>query len=344
MPLRALPTPLEKPNMTQFSLRTAATALALLSSVALAATAAHAQIAYAIASGGTTLISFNVATPGTILSSATINGNAALFPGGVPALDALAFRPSNGVLYGYDYNARSLFTVNTATGSLTSVGNAASASPNTNIVGMSFNPLIDRVRVVSDATDNIVYDPSGGAAPNVATNLAYPSGNPAVDGPALVNANAYSNNVAGGFNSTTQYGIDYQAGTLVTIANNLGTLATVGSLGLGNAPSATTPALSAYTGLSIFTSLTGVNTAYALADTNVGGATPTFYNVNLATGAATNGQVIGGGFTQVYGLAVTPLAAVVPEAGTLPLALAALAVVVGAFGIARARTATRHAA
>jgi hypothetical protein len=291
------------------TLRSLAAVTGATLSIALASSAHAQQSAYAIANGGTTLISFSTDNPG----AAVAVGDFTL--GGVPTfLDAIDFRPLTGQLYGYLDATNTLYQVNKSTGALTAVttGSGPTAT-NTNLLGIDFNPTIDRVRVVTEAGDNIVHNPNGGA-PTAATGLFYPAGDPnenAPLGPRIVE-NAYTNNVALRFTSTTQYGIDYGTDSLVTIANNAGTLNTVGSLGITIDKSAP------YVGFDIFTTYTGINSAYAIFDTTAGTA-PAFYSVDLSSGAAT---LLGnfGSFQQVYSLAITPTAAA-PEPGTLALAV-----------------------
>jgi hypothetical protein len=312
------------------SLLTASAALAL--TLAALAPAALAQLqagrsAFAIGNGGTTLITFDVANPlgATAIGNFNVNGSAAF-------LDAIDFRPVNSLLYGYSDLTDTLYTVDLATAALTPVASGLGASAtNTFFLGMDFNPTIDRVRVVTDSTQNLVYNPNSAAPPAVTTPLFYPAGDPGANsalGPRVIE-NAYSNNIAsqfGGLGTTTQYGIDYGTDTLVIIANNTGAVTTVGGLGLD--VNDTQP----FVGLDIFTSADGTNTTYAIFDTTAGGTAPGLYTINLGTGAATRVGGIGGGFNQVYSLAVAP---VVPEPG----AVAALGIfAAGTLGLmARAR-------
>jgi hypothetical protein len=288
------------------------------------APAAHAQIAYAIGNGGSSLIRFDVDSP----TNASLVAN---FSGATSFLDAIDFRPLNGQLYGFQYqNAlgtpiSTLYTVDLNTAVITAVasgGNAASSFR----LGMDFNPTIDRVRVVTEDGDNLVYNPNSSAAPFVADPLEYAVGDRNFGQQALVIENAYSNNLAGS-TSTTQYVIDYGNGNLSTLNNNAGQLSTIGSLGVAINQSA--PAV----GFDIFTSLTGTNTAYAILDTTATGADARLYTVNLTTGAATSiGAVTnsaGGRFGQVYSLAVTPTvtAAAAPEPGSLALLTGVMATI-----------------
>jgi hypothetical protein len=265
------------------------------------------QTAFAIANGGTTLIRFQTDTPG----SATAVGNFNI-AGSATFLDAIDFRPLNGQLYGYLDATDTLYRVDTTTATLTPVGSGAGATAtNTFQLGMDFNPTIDRVRIVTDSTQNLVYNPNGGAV-TAATSLFYGAGDVNEFSSALVIDNAYSNNISGLFPTTTQYVIDYGLDTLATLNNNAGMLTTIGQLGVNT---------DVFTGFDIFTSLTGVNSAYALLD-STGGNSPTLHTINLATGAATSVGSIGGGFKQVYSLAIVPVSA--PEPTPLALLLAGL--------------------
>lgn len=304
-----------------------------LAALVLAAPVRAQQSAFAIANGGSTLITFNTNNP----TGATQVGNFTL--GGVATfLDAIDFRPLNGQLYGYLDSTDTLYTVNLADASLTAVASGMGASATTtSLLGMDFNPTIDRVRVVTEAGENLVYNPNPPGSVTAATALMYAPGDPGPN-PALgarVIENAYSNNIALSGLSTIQYGIDYGTDSLVTIANNAGTLNTIGALGVNINDSLP------FVGFDIFTSVFGVNTAYAVFDTTTG-LSPSFYTVNLTgpnAGKATQVGAIGGGFTQVYSLAVRPSAAgsFIPEPGTIGLLLGAAAPAGGAFLLRRRR-------
>ncbi len=264
---------------------------------------AHAQqTAYALANGGTTLVSFSTSNPGAVTTIGS-------FTGANTFLDSIDFRPSTGQLYGYLSASNAFYTVDLGTGALTSAPAVTGAAANTFQLGVDFNPTIDRARIVTDSAQNLVYNPTSGAT-TTATSLAYALGDVNENASPSVIDNAYTNNVAGLFTTTTQYGIDYGTDSLVTIANNAGTLKTVGSLGVD---------ADVYTGFDIFTDKNGVNSAYAIL---TGGTTPGLYSINLTTGSATLVGSVGGGLSQVYGLAVVPTQ--VPEPGVLGLAFAGL--------------------
>lgn len=282
-------------------------ALAALAAPALALALTPAVLAqqtvYAIGSGGSTLIRFQSNNPGAVTVVGTFGGDATF-------LDALDFRPATGQLYGYLDSADAFFTVNLNTGALTRASAAAptTAPTNTFQLGLDFNPTIDRARLVTDSGQNIVFNPLDGTQAAFST-LTYAIGDAnELTSPAIID-NAYTNNRPGATTSV-QYAIDYGADVLVTLANNAGTLTTVGGLGVNT---------DVFTGFDIFTSDTGDDTAYAiLAPAN---GTPSFYTINLATGAATLVGAVGASAgTQVYSLAVVPI----PAPGAAVLGLTAL--------------------
>lgn len=255
--------------------------------LSISATAHAQQTIYAIGNGGTTLIRFQSDSPGNV----TVVGN---FGGAAGFLDAIDFRPATGQLYGYLDSSDSFFTVNLSTAQLTLASTGTSAVPtNTFQLGLDFNPTIDRARIVTDSQQNIVFNPDAGTV-TAATNLFYATGDPNQTASPSIIDNAYTQSRPG-LATTTQYAIDYGLDVLVQVANNAGTLTTVGPLGVNT---------DVYSGFDIFTSPAGVDTAYALLS-GPGGSTPTLYTINLTTGAATSIGAVG--FTnQVYSLAVVP--------------------------------------
>ena len=109
-----------------------------------------------------TLVTFDSATPGTILNTVTLSG----ITGG-DAVVGIDYRPADGVLIGLGYN--------TATGtarvySITAAGLATSINANTLTLGTGlarvtadFNPTVNAIRVVSSAaTTNDLRITTGG--------------------------------------------------------------------------------------------------------------------------------------------------------------------------------------
>ena len=284
----------------------------LLCAAALAACAvapaAHAALVYSLASSGLQLIRFDSASPGVVTAVGAITGAGNL------GLNGLDFRPADGQLYGYSHQTGSVYTVNTSTGAATLV--TAISVPTTSApLGIDFNPVPDRMRIVTEGDQNLRVNVAGGAT-LVDGTLAYAAGDPNFGvNPSIVDA-AYTNSDTNVATGTTLYYIDHNTNTLVSTSNpNGGALSTVGALGVDTG---------AALGFDILTDL-AVNTAFAAL--NVGGVN-SLYGVNLATGASTLLGVIAN-TTPLWGLAVVPGRNAIPEPGSLALVglagLAALA-------------------
>ena len=183
----------------------------------------QAEDAYAVTQNGT-LISFDTATPNALTAGFAITGLQ-----NNEVIHGIDFRPANNQLYALGSTSR-LYTLDIATGAATQVGTGPFTPVlNGSSFGFDFNPVIDRIRVVTDVDKNYVLNPNDGTAAGV-TDLFYNAGD-ANDGtnPNVVNS-AYTRSFAG--TMTTQlYGIDTGLDILVTQANSAGTLETVGSIG-----------------------------------------------------------------------------------------------------------------
>ncbi len=212
------------------------------------------------------VVTFKAATPGTLDTNTAITG----LQGGENVL-GVDFRPANGMLYALTDGGR-LYTIDPVTGGAT-VAPALSAditdmtSPFMALTGMAFgidfNPVVDRLRTVSDAEQNLRTNVDTGATTtDVALNRA----------PFAVTAAAYANNFEGTA-STTLYVIDTQNDRLFTQnPPNNGTLNDVGALGVD---------ADSINGFEIV----GPDTALAALST---ASTPSaLYSVNLTSGAAT---------------------------------------------------------
>lgn len=220
------------------------------------------------------------------------------------SLLAIDFRPLTGQLYGLS-NSNAVYTLNSNSGLATRVGTGFTDPLNGGSFGFDFNPVIDRIRVVSDANQNVVAHPgTGNANVAVTTPVAFEAGDVNFGKDPNVVHHAYNGNVLGALATASQLrAIDSNLDILVTQANNAGTLKTVGALGVD----ATNVG-----GFDIGTS----GQAYAIfADVLQGSSRA--YSIDLTTGAATS---LGGIGIVVSGVAVQP----VPLPAALPLFGAAL--------------------
>ncbi|MER3496295.1 MAG: hypothetical protein C4320_05525 [Armatimonadota bacterium] len=246
------------------------------------------------------LITFGSATPSTLLSGSFISG---LGGGNIVGID---FRPATGVLYGLATNSN-LYTINLTTGAATLVGPLTAQLSGSNF-GTNFNPVVDRLRIVSDIRQNLRVDPSSGAT-TVDPQINYVDGTTTTP---QVSAVAYTNHFPGA-TSTTLYGIDAFNNSLVSFDNpNLGSIRLVGPLGF-NSP-----------GLAALTISGASGTTFASIQPN-GVSGSSLYTINLATGQATSVGDIGpgGAVLQLRGLTV----AAVPE----PASFAVLGIGLAAF-------------
>lgn len=263
------------------------------------------------------IVSFNLATPGTLITDVPILGlNAATFEN----IQAIDFRPSTGELYGIanpgdgTTNTFRLVRINTTTGATTQVGTPITAANAGNFGAFDFNPVVDRIRFTvlqAPGRDlNFRLDPDTGVA-TPDTGLQFAAGDPNAAADEFIVGNAYTNNTAPAPATTTLYAIDSALDILVTqgsingtpVSPNAGTLFTVGALGVNT---------SGLVGFDINSS----NVAYAILDTIAGtgafGSPGRLYTINLGTGAATLVGAIGGAtnrFTAGFSIGVAPPAA-----------------------------------
>lgn len=191
------------------------------------------------------------------------------------------FRPLNGQLFGLGSSSR-LYLINPATGAATAVNAQPFAVPlNGNSFGFDFNPSVDRIRVVSDAGQNLRLVPDTGAVVDGNTVLPGVQTDPNLNGATTaIEAAAYTNNFFGVAPitppaATTQYTINTATDQLfIQNPPNAGTQTLVGALGVD---------LSSNTGFDIVsqpaTATPATNTAFALSDASL-------YGINLTTGAA----------------------------------------------------------
>lgn len=239
-----------------------------------------AEILVGIDSADGALVSFDSATPGTIIGRQAVSG---LPAGGV--LRGIDRRPSDGQLYGVALlsggTSCQLFAINFVTGA--AVASGASFSCASNVADGDFETSggVERFRLMFD-TQNIRVDPDTGAA-TVQTAASFSAGDP--------NAGAMPNLRAVAHDGTTLYAIESGLDVLVTVSPpSLGQLTTIGAAGVN------------LNDASFDVSTTG--TAF-LASAQSGSVV--LFTVNLGTGAMTSlGSIGSGSLTNLLGLTTTP--------------------------------------
>lgn len=280
--------------------------------VALAALplAAQADIVYGLTAGNG-LVSFDSANPASVTDYGALNG---MRQG--ESLVGFDFRPRNGGLYAVSSQGR-LYEVNVGTRQVSQVGGSTFNPPlrGTNF-GVDFNPTVDRLRIVSDAGQNLRVNPNDGTVVGGMEDgaLQYAAGDANQGATPRAVGSAYTNN-RDGATTTTLYNIDSGLNVLVTqIPPNNGTLNTVGSLMLDVGDAA---------GFDIATSDGAAYAAFNL----TGQGSSTFYRINLATGEAMAMGSIG------FRGTLTDIAVQIPA----PSAGLALAGLLGVAGVRRRR-------
>lgn len=249
------------------------------------------------------LIRFAPTAPADILERRPLQGLAA-----GESLLGIDYRVARGVLYALGSSGQ-LYTVNTASGALTAVGDGKLpvALPEGKY-GFDFNPAADRIRVVSGSF-NLRLHPDTGAGIDSAADkdgfqadgtLRYAEGDAHAGQTPDIVAAGYTYN-AENEKLTTNYALDAKHGTLViqgsiegeqpVVSPNTGVLKTIGGLGLG-------AFADAHFDISDIT-----NTALAAIPLK-DGATQ-LYRVDLKTGRASLIGPVGDG-AALLGLAIEP--------------------------------------
>lgn len=271
-------------------------ALALLTTLAVGgsllagtgpAVAAHGGLTVTGLTADERLVTFKANDPGTVLSSVRVTG----VEGDLQSVD---FRPATRGLYGVSVapDGGRLYLIDPATGVASRVGSTVLGLAGN--VSIDVNPVVDRLRVVSDDGTNLRVNPDTGALAATDGRLAYVAGDAQEGTTPRVGGVAYSNNDNKPETSTTLYDLDAVVGQLARQdPPNAGGLQSVGAL--------PQPTKAQATGFDVYTRESGVNWAFV---SLVDKGRSTFYEIDLATGAAktfaanpadpASGTVIGG--------------------------------------------------
>ncbi len=254
-------------------------------------TNAAAELVYGV-TDTQTLVSFDSSDSSNLLTGVAISGLQ-----NNEQIRGIDIRPATGQLYGMG-SFNNLYTIDAVTGAATQVGSGPFApATNGSSFGFDFNPVIDRIRVVSDANQNLVLNPNDGTSTQV-TSLFFGAGDVNFGMDPNIVGSAYTNSYAGAM-STQLYGIDTGLDILVTQANSAGTLMTVGSIGVDLNDTLSFD----ISGASGFAYATVVSDDFS---------SSTFWQINLADGSATALGEIGGG-------ALITSMTVVPAPGALAM-------------------------
>lgn len=233
--------------------------LGLATLASLAATMAHADRIVGLTVDNT-LIMFDAADP-SVMQAVTVSGTGTLV--------GIDYRPADGMLYAVT-DMGEILTIDIASASGTLVSTTDTMLPITGPVAMDFNPMADRLRLMSGTTNHRIHPDTGETT--VDGSLAFAADGPHAGEMPMITATAYLN-AFGAPESTAQYNIDASMHALVQqIVPNDGVLQVVGPLGI----EADTYAFD------IQTAADGTNTAWLLADDRL-------YTVSLETGMVNEG-------------------------------------------------------
>lgn len=269
----------------------------LTSLIALAASpafaAGHAAVSgYALADDGATLV---------VMSDVNAPGDMMTYSLASP-LKAIAWRPVTGELLGFSDGMIAM--IDPMSGEMTDLGAKFMDDAmigDGKMVAFDFNNKIDAVRAVTSAGDNLVYFPDGfgdndqrAGSVRRFTDLAYAVGDSMAGTTPMIFANAYTNAINGETaGATFQYALDAETDTLVSLANNAGTLETIGKITVDGAPIDLAP----MGGFDIVSAKEGEDMALAILQME-GAASAGLYEIDLETGAATLKADLGmGGIT-----------------------------------------------
>lgn len=171
------------------------------------------------------LLSFDAESPGRIKSRKQITGTGDLI--------GIDVRPANGMLYSVDRQG-GVYTIDPATGAATRTGTLTVPLAG-NRFGFDFNPVVDRLRIVSDQDQNLRVNVDGGATTADAA-LNYPAGDRNAGRNPNVAGVAYSNPDTDPNTGTVLYDVDSGLDILARQdPPNNGTLNTIGALGVDSA-------------------------------------------------------------------------------------------------------------
>lgn len=247
----------------------------------------------AVAAGGAAVSGYALADDGaTLVVMADLNAPDDVMSYSLASpLKAIAWRPVTGELLGFSDGM--IATIDPMSGKMTDLGATFMDDAmigDGKMVAFDFNNKIDAVRAVTSAGDNLVYFPLGfgdndkrAGSVRRFTDLAYAEGDLMAGTTPMIFANAYTNAINGvTAGATFQYALDAETDRLVSLANNAGTLETIGKITVDGAPVDLAPT----GGFDIVSANEGENRGLAILQME-GAASAGLYEIDLDTGAAT---------------------------------------------------------
>lgn len=258
-------------------------------------------VAFAVTSAGN-LISFPPNAAG-VAAPTTVGAVSGMMAG--ETVIGMDFRPATGDLVAVTNQSR-IYTINTTSAAATqSPPAAAQFSPGVSgtSFGIDFNPLPDRIRLISDAEQNLRLNQITGAVAGTDTTLTGGGGDAVAAG--------YTNNFAGA-TSTTLFVLDTTTNNLLRQGDiggtpgspNAGVLTAVGALGVDPLDVAASFDIIGGRGVTSAGVNQGDTVSYGVLSTTAGASR--LHRINLGTGAATSiGDIGGGSQVQAFAVRVT---------------------------------------
>jgi hypothetical protein len=111
------------------------------------------------------------------------------------------FRPATGQLYALGSTSR-IYIINLTTGVATQVGTDGAFTLNGTKFGFDFNPVPDRIRVISNTEQSLRLNPNDGTLTASDIPLAYEPADPNAGTNPTAGAAAYTNSFAGATSTT----------------------------------------------------------------------------------------------------------------------------------------------
>ncbi|MBL7782965.1 MAG: DUF4394 domain-containing protein [Saprospiraceae bacterium] len=262
------------------------------------------RLIYALTSTNN-LISFDSEAPGIVRDIVPVTGVAV-----GQLLVGMDFRPSTGDLVALGYNAVTgearLYNVDRISGVATAIGDAAvTLALGTGDIGVDFNPVVDRIRVVGANNANYRLHPGTGALVATDGNLSFAAADVNSGINPAVGAAAYSNSF-NGTTATTLFVYDDSLNVFCTQnPPNNGVLNTIGASGFIVNPSEASIDFDIY-----YDFETAGNEAYVSANTGAA-LVDQFYTVDLASGSTSLAGKIG------LGIAVRDIAVYIDSIGVV---------------------------